>query len=385
MDLQGQHSVVFSQPVDGVDLTRLRRAAAALCSTDHAPQQTSQGPQPPLAGMPVPGDPHEAQAQRGAVPPAGAGDAGGDVQEPLLPGEEQLTSSAAPGHQLHAARAVSLAGEPGGSLPALPQLLLLLRASFQLVPDLSQPELSLQVPSGLSDLGLGRASAQRIPVPLLPTLQLPLWTPSMCLAEFLPMASERLQSQVRDRRACEGLRDLQRNTGPGCTPLVSAMTEGAPLCGQVDAHASMLEARRQIFQELSALLGHALEINWAAGSALWPLTWEGAQVLASCTLGARFPAEPPTLLLQCVRCAGALWGRGWSGGQAARAGLPRVWLLKSAMWLWWRMRRLLGAPDASKLYNDFPWSPRWPPHEAAHRLHAFLLAELPSFLRTRPA
>ncbi len=33
-------------------------------------------------------------------------------------------------------------------------------------------------------------------VPLVPPLLLPLWTPRMCLAEFLPLAAERLQQQL---------------------------------------------------------------------------------------------------------------------------------------------------------------------------------------------
>ncbi len=34
--------------------------------------------------------------------------------------------------------------------------------------------------------------------------------------------------------------------------------------------------------------------------------------------------------------------------------------------------RLLSAPDASRTYRDYPWSPRWAPREMAARIHNWL-------------
>ncbi|GIL87391.1 hypothetical protein Vretifemale_15517 [Volvox reticuliferus] len=206
--------------------------------------------------------------------------------------------------------------------------------------DLKDPELTLQLPRVLMDLkaqeggttaaagagggggaagsasgsdtvgnGGGGGGTAGVSGPgLVPSFLLPLWSPQMCLAEFVPLAVERLQAQV-------------------------------------DAHCHLLATRQQLLDQMGNLLGFPLEINLVAGSALFAVAWEGNPVLVSLELGSRFPADKPTVVLQCVR--------------------------------------VLPGADASRMYRDYPWSPRWAPGEMAARIHNWLQEELPIFTRGR--
>lgn len=58
----------------------------------------------------------------------------------------------------------------------------------------------------------------------------------------------------------------------------------------------------QLLSLLGDMLGSpALELNAAAGSALYGIAWEGAAVLLGLELGGRFPADKPAITLQSVR------------------------------------------------------------------------------------
>ncbi|KAG2429608.1 hypothetical protein HXX76_010841 [Chlamydomonas incerta] len=419
----GAAAAVFSVPLPGVDLTQLLQLAVQLGA-----RLPSGLLPPPAAAAAAPG----AEPAAGAQGEGGTGGEGG-VLEPLLPagaagpggsggaGEgagqgdqeaaERLSVNrgpASPGAVAGAAAAAARsaaaaasgagAGAAGQSLPtgsvslsaaaaaapgsaagaakraaALPPLVL--QASFRLPPaaggaaggDMADPELMLLVPPVLVDLqaqstsplppgvvaasslgggggaavasGSGAAGAAgggharrpnssgggsfvaagaggggggggaKIGVSLLPPFLLPLWSAHMCLAEYIPLAADRLRLQI-------------------------------------DAHCLMLSTRLQLLSLLGDMLGGPpLELNAAAGTALYGVAWEGAAVLLGLELGGRFPSDKPAITLQSVR--------------------------------------MLGAPDASRTYRDYPWSPRWAAREMAARIHNWVQDELPNFLRTR--
>ncbi|GLI70091.1 hypothetical protein VaNZ11_014867 [Volvox africanus] len=162
--------------------------------------------------------------------------------------------------------------------------------------------------SGSDTVGSGGGTAGVSGPGLVPSFLLPLWSPQMCLAEFVPLAVERLQAQV-------------------------------------DTHCHVLATRQQLLHQIGNLLGFPLEVNLAIGCALYAVAWEGSPVLVSVELGSRFPADKPTVVLQCVR--------------------------------------VLPGADASRTYRDYPWSPRWAPGEMAARIHSWLQEELPIFTRGR--
>ncbi|EFJ41080.1 hypothetical protein VOLCADRAFT_98999 [Volvox carteri f. nagariensis] len=120
------------------------------------------------------------------------------------------------------------------------------------------------------------------------TLQLPLWSPHMCLAEYVPLAVERLQAQL-------------------------------------DTHCSVLAVRHQLMTQLGELLGGLLELNLRGGVALYGIAWEGNPVLVSLELGSSFPSEKPLVVLQCVRVLPGAdssrsyreypWSPRWSAGE----------------------------------------------------------------------
>ncbi|PNW79119.1 hypothetical protein CHLRE_09g401367v5 [Chlamydomonas reinhardtii] len=421
-------AAVFSVPLPGVDLTQLLGLAAQL----GARLPSGLLPPPPEAAAPPAGAPWapgtapstEPQAAGAQAGEAGAVEDGGGALEPLGPGEEPGCGGAglgepeaaeglsvhrgpaSPGAVAGAAAAAaarvaaagaglgsgagqSAAGVPGGKrqqqAAALPPLVL--QASFRLpaaaagggTGDMSDPELLLLVPPVLVDLqaqstsplppgvisaatalggGSGAAATTsatttsatgaggfarrtnssgggslpatgggcgggggaggggtaanggcKISVSLLPPFLLPLWSAHMCLAEYIPLAADRLRLQI-------------------------------------DAHCLLLSTRLQLLSLLGDMLGSpALELNAAAGSALYGIAWEGAAVLLGLELGGRFPADKPAITLQSVR--------------------------------------MLGAPDSSRTYRDYPWSPRWAAREMAARIHNWVQEELPNFLKTR--
>ncbi|GLC44270.1 hypothetical protein PLESTB_000759500 [Pleodorina starrii] len=154
-----------------------------------------------------------------------------------------------------------------------------LLASFRLPAaagsgDLADPELTLQLPRALQELKAqetGGAAAAAAAAggggggpSLVPSFLLPLWSPHMCLAEYVPLAVERLQAQL-------------------------------------DSHCNTLAARQQLFEHLGELLGPPLELNMRGGAALFVVAWEGAPVLLSLELGPRFPTDKPAVVLQCAR------------------------------------------------------------------------------------
>lgn len=42
--------------------------------------------------------------------------------------------------------------------------------------------------------------------------------------------------------------------------------------------------------------------------------------------------------------------------------------------------RQFGKPEATRIFNEYPWSPRWPPHAMASRIIGFLREAVPAFL-----
>jgi hypothetical protein len=57
----------------------------------------------------------------------------------------------------------------------------------------------------------------------------------------------------------------------------------------------------QLLEQVGELLGGPLELNLRSGIGLYSVAWEGAPVLVTLELGARFPADKPTVVLQCLR------------------------------------------------------------------------------------
>ncbi|GIL44128.1 hypothetical protein Vafri_1662 [Volvox africanus] len=247
-------------------------------------------------------------------PGGGAMGCAGLQQRPSPPSEEQLQPAGTEFTLLATFRLPVVAGsdlaDPDLTLQ-LPRVLMDLKAQdggAAAVTGAGGGGVAAGATSGSDTVGSGGGTAGISGPGLVPSFLLPLWSPQMCLAEFVPLAVERLQAQV-------------------------------------DAHCLVLATRQQLLHQMGNLLGFPLEINLGIGCALYAVAWEGSPVLVSLELGSRFPADKPTVVLQCVR--------------------------------------VVPGADASRTYRDYPWSPRWAPGEMAARIHTWLQEELPIFTRGR--
>ncbi|KAG2488486.1 hypothetical protein HYH03_012990 [Edaphochlamys debaryana] len=162
-------------------------------------------------------------------------------------------------------------GEPELSLqlpPALLELQALSAPSSSTAPASSTPASTSSSGTPASSFPPGPSAsppgAPRCAVPLLPPLLLPPWSAHMCLAEFVPLAGERLAAQA-------------------------------------EAHCAGLAARQQLVAHLTEALGTCLESNLPGGAALFSCAWEGAPVLVTLELGPRFPADKPAITLHSAR------------------------------------------------------------------------------------
>ncbi|PNH10829.1 hypothetical protein TSOC_002331 [Tetrabaena socialis] len=401
----------FALPLPPIDLRRLlelaRMFGARVPAADAPPNPQGEAPQAAAqAPMPPPEQPYKALDASDPTKAAAAGAAAEDVLEPLVGPPYSDTAADVDGDRSNNMLGGGPGDAPGPQAPGVagagsqPQQLqqakqeqLVLTALFRLPAgpsgDMADPELSLQPAQPLAPApGSSAAAATSAPLSLAPPLLLPAWSPHMCLAEFLPLAAERLQAQV-------------------------------------DAHCVLLASRHQVLEELGEMLLGPLELNHLGGNGLYAVAWEGNTVLVSVELGPRFPAEKPMVALQCARACLEGVGRGRSrqrhgkglrvssshvgassDGYVSRARQARPnpvlerfcgarthqaevgcahgachplgVLLRARHSCCTRKpctrppRRQLSAPDAVAFHRDYPWSPRWAPREMAARIFNWL-------------
>ncbi|GAX85129.1 hypothetical protein CEUSTIGMA_g12549.t1 [Chlamydomonas eustigma] len=120
----------------------------------------------------------------------------------------------------------------------------------------SEPQLQLQVPQYASSW-------------LPSNFMLPPWTSSMCLMEFVPAVTQKLQSEL-------------------------------------DSVVKGLVLKHQVIDSLTQTLGTPLELNGTSGIALYSLFYEGCPALLHVDLSThKFPEEAPVLTLTNVRMLGS--------------------------------------------------------------------------------
>jgi len=160
----------------------------------------------------------------------------------------------------------------------------------------------------------------------LPPIPLPSWSSHMCQIEYIPLVAERCQAVV-------------------------------------DAFSLALSLQAQLLHALVEKLGGPLDFNVFQGSALWTMAWEGVPMLLS------------------IQANGNAYGQQQSKSSSVPPTPGKMLPEQMPVLTLTSVRH----PDVTQTFTEYPWSPRWPPHQMASRILSFLSNVMPAFVGRGPS
>lgn len=184
--------------------------------------------------------------------------------------------------------------------------------------------------------------------------------PSLKLLVNFDLSEDNLDNPELDLQVPDWLRTLTAATSnlSSGTNLPTSLLPGwkkeqclAEYCSQterrlqaiIDANCHQLAASLNLLEQLNNVMGPALEINTLESSGSFALALDTALLVLHVDISSKFPEEKPLLTLQSLRH--------------------------------------MGMAEGTKVFKDYPWSPRWSCTEMAVRIYNYLRDEIPSFMR----